>query len=162
MKFKNLLIKCLDLLTFISFVILISIVLIQILGRTPLLPRAFHWTEELTRMIFIFLVSITSITAVLNNEFVSVDLITSRFTGQTKIIIDMVTHFVLGAFLLYLTPAANKFMMLGARQLSPGLRISRQYVYGFMLLCILGMGLAQVYMGIKKIIELKTNRKETE
>jgi TRAP-type C4-dicarboxylate transport system permease small subunit len=162
MKIKSLLIKILDTLTFISFVILISIVLLQIMGRTPLLPKAFHWTEELTRMVFIFLISITSITAVLNNEFVSVDLVTGKFTGKTKVILDMVTHFILGIFLLYLIPAAHKFMTLGARQFSPGLRISRQYVYGFILLCIVGMGLAQIYMGIKQISELRKQRKETE
>ena len=64
MKIKSLFTKVLDALTGIIFTALIAVVTLQILGRTPLLQRPFHWTEEVTRMLFIFLIAAGSITGV--------------------------------------------------------------------------------------------------
>ncbi|SNT06081.1 TRAP-type C4-dicarboxylate transport system, small permease component [Anaerovirgula multivorans] len=160
MKIKSLITKVLDILTVITFIALISVVVLQVLGRTPLLPKAFHWTEEVTRMLFLFLISVASISAVLHNEFVSVDLFTSRLQGKVLLIYNTIIHFVLGIFLLYLIPAGIKFMNLGARQLSPGLRVNMKYVHSLILLSLAGMALAHIYMGTNNLISLKNRNKE--
>ena len=158
MKIKSLFTKVLDALTGIIFTALIAVVTLQILGRTPLLQRPFHWTEEVTRMLFIFLIAAGSITGVLHNEYVAVDIIPTMLKEKSAIIYNAVIHFIVGGFLLYLVPAGMKFTKLGARQLSPGLRFNMKYIYGLILISIVGMELAQMYMGIKSINQLRLSK----
>lgn len=162
MKVKTAIVKVLDFLTILIFSALIIVVTVQVLGRTPLFSQPFHWTEELTRMLFIALIAVGSTTAVLHDEFVAVDIIPSMFKGKALKIYNAVIHFVLGAFLLYLIPASIKFMKLGARQSSPSLRLNMKYIYGLILVCVVGMGISQVYMGIYSIMSLKNKQVEED
>ena len=155
MKIKTAIVKVLDWLTVFIFTALILVVTLQVIGRTPLFSQPFHWTEEVTRMLFIFLIAIGSTTAVLHNEYVAVDIIPSMFKGKPLLIYNAVIHFIIGAFLLYLIPASVKFMSLGSRQSSPSVRINMQYIYGLILVCVVGMGISQIYMGIESIRSLK-------
>ena len=161
MRIKNAITKVLDTLTVISFILMICVVVLQVIGRTPLMPKPYHWTEEVTRMLFIFLISIGSISAVLHNEFVAVDLFISRLQGKALIIYNSFLHFIIAGFLLYLVPSGFKFMNLGARQLSPGLRVNMKYIYGLILVSIIGMGIAQVYMGLLNLMELKKKKERS-
>ena len=158
MKIKTAIVKVLNFLTVVIFSALIVVVAIQVLGRTPLFSQPFHWTEELTRMLFIGLIAVGSITGVLHDEYVAVDIFSSMFKGKALIIYNSVIHFLLGAFLIYLIPASLKFMKLGARQSSPGLRINMQYIYGLILISIVGMGIAQIYKGVESVISLKNRQ----
>ncbi|MDF1617060.1 TRAP transporter small permease [Petrocella sp. FN5] len=150
----------LEIISIVAFIALIVVVTLQIIGRTPLMNKPYHWTEELTRMIFIFLISISSITAVLHNEFVAVDVVPSLFKGRRKLIYEASVHFVVGGFLLYLIPAANKFTQLGGRQLSAGLRVNMMYIHSFVFICIVGMGIANVYIAIRKISAFKKYKED--
>lgn len=161
MKKDNSVLRIIDTVVSITMIAIILVVLLQVLGRTPLLKQAPHWTEELSRIIFICIVSLGSIAATMRNEFVSVDLLTSQLKGRAQLIYNTVLDFLLAGFFLILTPACIKFVQLGGKQLSPSLRINMKYIYIFILISIIGMGLAKIYRGVLGIREIK-NYKEGE
>lgn len=152
---KNKVLKVLDSLSVVIFILLIGVVALQVIGRTPLFPKPFHWTEELTRMLFILLIAVSSISAVFHNDYVAVDIVPSLFKGKSSLVYESVIHFIIGIFLLVLIPAANKFTRLGARQISPSLLVNMKYIHGLILFSIIGMGIAQIVMGVGKIRDLK-------
>ena len=152
---KNKVLRVLNILSVVIFILLIGVVALQVIGRTPLFPKPFHWTEELTRMLFILLIAVSSISAVFHNDYVAVDIVPSLFKGKSSLIYEAVINFIIGTFLLALIPAANKFTTLGARQLSPSLLVNMRYIHGLILFSIIGMGIAQIAVGVGKIRGLK-------
>lgn len=155
MSRKNIVLKIIDIILAIAIVAIISVVTLQILGRTPLLTKAPHWTEELSRMIFVFIICVGSIAATLRKEFVSVDLLTSRLKGKPAIIFNASLEILLSVFFFSLIPACLKFIELGSRQLSPSLRINMKYLHVFILVSIVGMGLGNLYRAFLNIKDLK-------
>lgn len=156
MKDKDIISKGIDVIMTVAMVAIVCVVTLQVLGRTPLLTKAPHWTEELSRMIFIVIVAFGSIAATMKNEFVAVDLLVSKLSGKALVIYNIFIDLLIGAFFFVLTPACIKFVNLGAKQLSPSLRINMGYLYSLIFVCILGMGFAQLYKVIKGVISLKT------
>lgn len=157
---KNKIIRFLNILSVVIFILLIGVVTVQVMGRSPLFPKPFHWTEELTRMLFILLIAVSSIAAVFHNDYVAVDIVPSLFKGRLALAYESLIHFIIGIFLLFLIPAAYKFTRLGARQLSASMRVNMAYIHGLILFCIIGMGIAQVVAGIQKLIAMRNANKE--
>jgi TRAP-type C4-dicarboxylate transport system permease small subunit len=157
---KNKVIRILNILSVVIFILLIGVVTMQVIGRSPLFPQPFHWTEELTRMLFILLIAVSSIAAVFHNDYVAVDIVPSLFKGKFSLGYGALIHFIIGIFLLVLIPAAYKFTRLGARQLSASLLVNMAYIHGLILFCIVGMGIAQIVAGTQKLLALRKYKKE--
>lgn len=159
---KNKVLRILDSLSVVVFILLIGVVALQVIGRTPLFTKPFHWTEELTRMLFILLIAVSSISAVFHNDYVAVDIVPTLFKGKASVVYEVVIHFIIGIFLLTLIPAASKFTTLGGRQLSASLLVNMKYIHGLILFSIIGMGIAQLVVGIGKIKGLKNYKKKED
>jgi TRAP-type C4-dicarboxylate transport system permease small subunit len=161
MKKDNAVLKVIDIVVACAMLAIIVVVMLQVIGRTPLMKQAPHWTEEMSRMIFVCIVSVGAISATMRNEFVAVDLLTSRLNGKALLIYTTILDFLSSLFFLVLIPASMKFVHLGSKQFSPSLRINMKYLHGFILIAIVGMGMAQIYRGVVGIIAIK-NDKEGE
>lgn len=89
-----------DVLAYIGVVGLIGFiaaVLIQVVSRT-FLPTAPNWTEEASRYLFIYMVAFAGNAAVSTDEYVGVDLLTSRFPAKLQKIVKMLVLAVMFVF----------------------------------------------------------------
>lgn len=75
----------------------IASVLIQVISRT-FLPTAPNWTEEAARFLFIYMVAFAGNTAVVNNEYVGVEMLTEMFPAGIQKAIKVLISAVLCAF----------------------------------------------------------------
>ncbi|MDO4521979.1 MAG: TRAP transporter small permease [Eubacteriales bacterium] len=75
----------------------IGSVLIQVVART-FLPTAPNWTEEAARFLFIFMVAFAGNAAVLNDEYVGVDMLVEAFPKSVQKIMRLVIYIGLGVF----------------------------------------------------------------
>lgn len=152
---KKIVSKLIDIIMVLAMISIVCVVSLQVLGRTPILETAPHWTEELSRMIFIVIVAFGSISATLNNEFVAVDLLVSKLKGRAIIIYNIIMDAIIGGFFFSLLPACIKFISLGNKQFSPSMRINMGYIYSLIFVAIFGMGIAKVYRIICELVKLK-------
>lgn len=126
--------------TLLSAVILIAIVIIQIYARF-LMEKAPAWTEELSRMVFIYSVSFASGLALRQNYFVRLDLWHSRqnkrFNLALKVLSNITALILFGIFLV----CSVQFLKMGLAERSPGLTILMIWSFGAMLLMGISMTL---------------------
>ena len=108
-------------------------VLVQVVART-FLPVAPNWTEEAARFLFIFMVATAGNAAVLNDEYVGVEMLQEMFSKKVQKMIKLVIFVIMIAFsafvfincvvgpkgLLAITPPA---------MVSTALEIPMKYVY---------------------------------
>ena len=108
-------------------------VLVQVVART-FLPVAPNWTEEAARFLFIFMVATAGNAAVLNDEYVGVEMLQEMFSKKVQKIFKLVIFVVMLVFstfvfincvvgpkgLLAITPPA---------MVSTALEIPMKYVY---------------------------------
>ena len=111
-------------------------VLIQVVCRT-FLPVAPNWTEEAARFLFIFMVATAGNAAVLNDEYVGVEMLPEMFSLKVQKIFKLVIFIIMLAFstfvfincvvgpkgLLAITPPA---------MVSTALEIPMKYIYSFL------------------------------
>lgn len=86
-KMKKTLDKILEWAVVTSFILMIVTVIIQVVARYAL-PWSPHWTEELARFSFIYMISLGSGLAVKDRIYVNVSSILDRFTPKGKFIMD--------------------------------------------------------------------------
>lgn len=132
---------------------LIGVVMLQVVSRM-LFPKAPHWTEELSRMFFLAIIAWGSIVATVNNEHVSVDLLTSKIQGRVRAGIDLIMDSFIFIFLGLTIPAALKFIQLGQIQMSPSLRINMAYPHALILVSLGGMAVVKGISIVKGIVNL--------
>ncbi len=125
-----------DIMTYIGILGLIGFiasVLIQVIART-FLPTAPNWTEEAARFLFIYMVAFAGNAAILNDEYVGVEMLTEMFPAAVQKMIKIGILVVLCAFsgfvfvncvigpkgLIAVTPAT---------MVSTALEIPMKYVY---------------------------------
>ena len=75
----------------------IASVLIQVVSRT-FLPTAPNWTEEAARFLFIYMVSFAGNAAVLNNEYVNVEMLVEKLPKSLQKTLNLVIAAVLCVF----------------------------------------------------------------
>ncbi len=72
-------------------------VLIQVISRT-FLPTTPNWTEEASRYLFIYMVAFAGNAAIIDDEYVNVELLTDLFPKTVREILKTVIFFALAAF----------------------------------------------------------------
>ena len=77
----------------ISSVAMIVVVMIQIVSRFAL-PQAPHWTEEVARICFIYMVSFASGLAIKENAYINVDTLFNLLPSKMKIYLQIAIHLV--------------------------------------------------------------------
>ena len=128
-----------DIFSYIGMIGLIGFilsVLVQVVART-FLPVAPNWTEEAARFLFIFMVATAGNAAVLNDEYVGVEMLPEMFSLKVQKIFKLVIFIIMLAFstfvfincvvgpkgLLAITPPA---------MVSTALEIPMKYIYSFL------------------------------
>lgn len=138
----------------ISTLGLIAIVLLQIFARF-FLAQAPAWTEEASRLCFIYATAFAAGLALKNNYYVHLDYFFNLFSvniqRKLRVLIPLLT------FLLFLIIAiySVQFIYLGRLESSPSLKIKMSYIF----FSILIMSLSVSYYAFKEFIsQLKNNK----
>ncbi|MGB5262569.1 MAG: TRAP transporter small permease subunit [Lutimonas sp.] len=138
----------------ISSLGLIAIALLQIFARF-FLAQAPAWTEEASRLCFIYATSFAAGLALKNNYYVHLDyfynLFTTNIQRKLRIIIPLMT------FLLFLiiTIYSIQFIYLGRLETSPSLKMRMAYIF----ISVLIMSLSLSYFAFKDFINQVKNKK---
>lgn len=100
----------------ITYVAIIIIVSLQILCRAIPFLKAPSWTEEGSRYLMVYLVSLSAGLSIKANSFVSVDTLKIALGARKGAILDIVINFFLVVFFSIFFFGAIKFFMLGMPQ----------------------------------------------
>ena len=129
----NKLIKLVDRLleggTLISFLALIGVVSLQVFARF-FLPKVPHWTEEASRIFFIYTVCFAGGLAVREKAYVNVDILLNLFRGRLRsflrLFLDGLVIVFMGLVFYYSIPLVK----IGMIQRSPALGVTVSYLFG--------------------------------
>jgi len=135
----------------ISFVLIIVTVVIQVVARYAL-PWSPHWTEELARFCFIYMVSLGAGLAVQDRSYVNVSSILDRFPPKGKLWMDNLILsaiiLLMGTMFIYSIPLIKIVTL----QNSASLKINMGFIY-FSMTC---MGfLVMLYAAFELLSNLK-------
>lgn len=126
---------------------LVACVLIQIYSRF-LMESAPPWTEEASRVCFIYAISFAAGLAYKQNYFVTLDLITSRLSNRQNRALDIGINSVILLFFVIFTVYAVAFVLLGSDEKSPSLGLTMSYSF----FSIFIMGLSISFFAFEKIL----------
>lgn len=125
-----------EIMTYIGVIGLIGFiasVLIQVIART-FLPTAPNWTEEAARYLFIYMVAFAGNAAVLNDEYVGVEMLVELFPKAVQQVIKTLILVGLGVFSAFvffkcvLSPK-GLIAITPATMVSTALEIPMKYIY---------------------------------
>lgn len=119
--------------TLLTTLALLITVIIQVYGRF-LMKTAPAWTEEASRIFFIYAISFASGLAYKQNYFVFLDLITAKTGSQAESILRNISEFA--AFVLFgtMTVVFIIFIKIGYTETSPSLGINMSFAFASMLI----------------------------
>ncbi|WP_417329444.1 TRAP transporter small permease [Halomonas cupida] len=103
-------------------------VLLQVTARL-LLPFTVAWTEELTRYLFIYMVSLGAGVVLHRHRNVNVELFHGLLGFRGRAAYLALISLLTGGFSLIVLPEAWKFAQIGAFQTSPSLRVPMIYIF---------------------------------
>ena len=139
----------------ISTLGLIAIVLLQIFARF-FLAQAPAWTEEASRLCFIYATSFAAGLALKDNYYVHLDYFYNLFSKNVqrrlKIIIPLLTVFLFLIIAFY----SIEFIYLGRLESSPSLKIRMAFIF----ISILIMALSVSYFAFKEVMAQLKNKKQ--
>lgn len=127
-RFKHLMDKALEYCTVICFTGMILVVSVQVFSRF-LLPQAPHWTEEASRILFIYTGSFAAGLAVKRQAYVAVDTFVNLLPPRKQLILNCGTQLMVTAFMFLTAWLSTTFVKIGATQMSSSLRIPMNYVF---------------------------------
>lgn len=94
----------------VLMVVEILIVFAQVLTRFVLkIPLA--WSEEIARYIFIWLVWVGAAYATKENKNIKIDILSSKFTGTTKVVAEAFTGILFIALMIFMLYTTSKVTM---------------------------------------------------
>lgn len=145
-RFMHLMDKTLELFTVISFTGMIVVVSVQVFSRF-LLPQAPHWTEEASRILFIYTGSFAAGLAVKRQAYVAVDTFVNLLPPRKQLFLNCGTQMVVIAFMFLTAWLSTTLVRVGATQMSSALRIPMNYVFA-------SIFVMTFFIGIYSLIDL--------
>lgn len=113
--------KLLSAITVVLYMAMIIVVLLQILARyNPNLTLS--WTEEFTRFLFVFIITLGAPLSLKYTAYADVDLLYDKFPTGIKKICYIIIYLAILVFSVVVVYSGYKFTLLGTRSLSPALR----------------------------------------
>lgn len=139
----------------ISITILILSVVIQVFSRF-FLPSTPSWTEEMSRMSFIFIVGFAAPLALLEDHLVRVDILFNRLPVKYQNMLEIFIKIIIGIFLVILS--YHTYFAVGrlGMEQTPILKISLRYP----MLLFLGSYLTMLLFLIFQLIEMLKNKEK--
>ncbi|MCQ4160807.1 TRAP transporter small permease [Roseomonas sp. GC11] len=119
--------------TLASFLVLIGVVTIQVLGRVPGFP-SFSWTEEVARFALVYLVGFSCGIALLRGEMVNVDLFVAPLPAAARRVIERLVDGIVLAFALVILPGAWDYVSFSMGERARSLDMPMIVIYAVMLL----------------------------
>ncbi len=142
--------KLLSTLLVLSASLMIGIVMLQVLSRFAL-PWSFHWTEELARFCFIYMVSLGAGLALKDRCYVGVEFILNRLSAKSKRYLELLILFATG--ILMVTMFLHVFPLLQVVRLhfSPALQINMAWMYASTMIMSFSVLLYCILLFIEKL-----------
>jgi len=134
---------------FLSFTVMIVAVVVQVVART-LMPQPPLWTEEMSRVSLLFIMSLGVGASVLTGDLVNVDLALMLMPKPMRRFCELASAALVSLFGFILIPGGWEFAVSGAMQTSPILEIRMHYVYISMFFFTLLLGV----FGLVKFLEV--------
>lgn len=135
--------------TIISTYGLIACVLLQIFARF-LLPKAPAWTEEASRLFFIYAMAFAAGLAIKSKKYVALDIVFEKFKPLVQrkllLLVQALTLLLFGILAIF----GLKFVQLGIPESSPSMKISMSIAFFSMVL----MGASVCYFAFLEIRKL--------
>lgn len=150
---KNIIHKILRFGTLISTYGLIASVLLQIFARF-FLPSAPPWTEEASRLFFIYAIAFGAGLAFENKEFIYLDWFFEKFPESAKKKIIIIIELLSCALFLVMFFYSLQFTMLGYDEYSPGLKYRMSFAFASMALLSAAMSyyiLQKLFSDLKEL-----------
>lgn len=146
--------KFLKIATVWSVFLLIGSVLLQIFARF-FLEQAPSWTEEVSRLFFIFSVAFAAPLALKSNYYIHLDVFFNMLKTKWQKRVNTIILITVFLLFLILSIAAIEFVTMGFTENSPSMGIKM----GIVFLSMLILGLTMCYfIGLKLIKQLKNPR----
>jgi TRAP-type C4-dicarboxylate transport system permease small subunit len=112
----------------VSASLMVLVVIIQVVSRF-LLPKTPHWTEEASRIFFIFMVSFAGGLALKTKALINVDMVQNLFSKHIKQWLQLVIFLFIFAFMAIVLYESIFLIKIGALQTSPSLQISMSFLF---------------------------------
>lgn len=114
----------------ILFGIVSFCVLVQIVARyTPPEVLTAPWTDEMTRLFFLYTIMLGAPWAILYHSYASIDVIAGRLKGRARVILDILVDLVVVAVAAVGIPQANLYFGVGQVSKSTSLQINLGLFY---------------------------------
>lgn len=113
---------------FISFMVLIAAVMIQVVGRT-VVQSSPVWTEELTRFALLYLTAFGAGLALRSGDLVNVDLFSESLPGVGPWILRLFSAICIVIVCVLLLQPSWAYTSIGAMQTSPTLGIRMNFIH---------------------------------
>ncbi|MEM6966834.1 MAG: TRAP transporter small permease [Bacteroidota bacterium] len=140
--------------TLVSTVLLIASVLLQIFARF-LLPSAPAWTEEASRLFFIYAIAFSAGLALESQDYVALDWFFEKLPPRIQKILSVIIAVSVLLLFAIITFYAIQFTILGHQEYSPGMRIRMSFVFFSMVILA---GTLSYFAGLELIDNQKSSK----
>ena len=140
--------------TIVSTAGFIGATMIQIFARF-FLASAPSWTEEASRLFFIYAISFAAGLALRDKYYVELDVLYRKFSKKTKYIIDFLIQLCTVLLFAIMALYSLQYIQLGRTETSPSMRIPMSFAF----LSILIMSVTVVVYALVEINRINKNRK---
>lgn len=134
-KFQNALVSVCRFGTGLGLMVLMFAVITQVLGRT-VFPSSPSWTEELTRYAMLWTVAFGAGLSFRTGDLVNVDIISEALPGRWPWLLRLTSALATIALCAALILPAWKYTIVGARQTSPVLKVSMNFIHASILVLL--------------------------
>jgi TRAP-type C4-dicarboxylate transport system permease small subunit len=135
----------------ISFMLMIVVVMIQIIARYAL-PWSPHWTEEMARFCFIYMVSLGAGLAIKDNAYVNVTTLLDRIKGPARFYADSMILLSIIVLMVCMLIYSIPLLKIVSLQHSAALQVNMSLIYFSMTAMSLFVA---IYAGAQLIVNFK-------
>jgi TRAP-type transport system small permease protein len=136
----------------ISFILMILTVMLQVIARYAL-PWSPHWTEEMARFCFIYMVSLGAGLAVNDRAYINVSVLQDRLTPKSRIWMDTLILFSIFVLMMIMLGFSIPLMEIVSLQASAAMKVNMAFIY-FSMTCM------SFFVAYYSIIEIQRNFKK--
>lgn len=130
MKWSNIADRVITFFSNVIFSLMFLIVLLQIIGRY-VMKNPFIWTEELARVLYVWLIFVGSSTLIKEYEHISIDFVQRRLSPQKEKIFKVIIDILALVFFIFLILGGIKMMKnsnIACLPCIPAIRMSYLYL----------------------------------
>lgn len=120
--------KILNILLALMFLAMFGVVLLQVFTRYISFV-AIPWTEELTRLAFVYIIALGAPLAIKYDDYAKVDLLVEVLPLKTRLFLELLVSLLVLCFVVYMAFISFDLIRLGMRQKSIYLRIPMYFAY---------------------------------